>query len=920
MSLHAGTRLGPYEVIGAIGAGGMGEVYQARDTRLKRTVAIKVLPPEMSSDPQRLRRLEREAHSLASLSHPRICALFDIGEHQGSTFLVMEHIEGDTLAERLKRGLLPLAQALEIAAQIAEGLDAAHRRGIVHRDLKPGNVMLTRSGAKVLDFGLAKLRSGGELDRNASTEAEPLTGAGAVLGTLQYMAPEQLEGKEVDARADLWALGAILYEMASGSRPFSGSSSASLMASILEREPRPLVDVLPIAPPSLDRVVRRCLAKHPDERWESARDLADNLRWIAQDIAQGEPAASQAAARPKWRRALPVAAGTAIGLLLGAGALWVVRPAAAPAPQPMARALLDVSPADEVRSAMAPRGETRTPGGSLTAFAWTPDGRSLVFAGTKNGAQQLFVRSLDGDEAKPLPGTEGAHMPVVSPDGEWVAFWADGAIRKAPLARGPATVIADKVDVLSGMDWGATGLLAFDQWRGGIWRVRPGSSPEVVTKIQDRELEHMHPRLLPGDTVVLFTVRKRVWTWGDEEVVAQSLLSGKRTVLLHNAADARYVHPGRLLFMRQGKLLAVPFDPATLEVKGEQVTILDGVAQALTASWGPDVTGAGQLAVSSGGALAYIASPLVPFADRRLVTVDRSGRIEPLGTPARTFAGSLNLSPDGRRLAVRVHSLDDSGLWIYELARGTLTPLTPNGGEAVFARWAPNGRHVAFDWLRSGVSTLAWQQTDGSAPPEILFREALRPSSWAPDGRGLAVLTQDGRIDVLDVGVSPPQLRPLAEPPVRGFWPTFSPDGRWLAYGSTMSSRFEVYLQPYPGPGPRVQVSVNGGTCPAWNPNGRELFFLAPVDPLGERLRMMSADVALGATVTLGKPRPLFEFRDSELNLLQCWPVNCYAVASDGQHFLTMDVVRTDPPPPVTHINLVLNWRAELEAKVPSGL
>jgi eukaryotic-like serine/threonine-protein kinase len=596
-----------------------------------------------------------------------------------------------------------------------------------------------------------------------------------------------------------------------------------------------------------------------------------------------------------------------------------VRPAATPAPQPVTRSLLDVRPADEVRSAFMTRGETRTPGGSRTAFAWTPDGRALVFAGIRGGTRQLFVRSLDGDEAKPLPGTEGAHVPVVSPDGTWVAFWSDGAIRKAPLAGGPSTVIADNVRPRpSGMDWGTTGLLVFDQGGGTVSRVRGGSSPEPVTKLEEGEGAHMNPHLLPGDTVVLFTVRKREWTWGDEEVAAQSMVSGKRTVLLQNAADARYVRPGRLLFMRRGKLLAVAFDPATLEVKGEQVTVLDNVAQALTSNISSDVTGAGQLAVSSGGALAYIASPLVPFADGRLVTVDRRGTIEPLPTPARSFSYFVDLSPDGRRLVVPVSSLDDARLWIYDLARGTFTPLTPRGGEALYNRWAPDGRHIAFPWLQSGARVLAWQQADGVALPETLSREGGLPSSWTPDGRELAVVTADRRISVLDVGASPRQLRPLAEPPLTGMWPTFSPDGHWLAYGSDASGRLEVYLQPYPGPGPRMQVSVDGGGCPSWNPNGRELFFLAPVDPLGERMRMMSVDVALGGPATLGPPRQLFEFSDSEVNLW-CTPINCHAVAHDGQHFLTTDVVKVDPPP-VTHINLVLNWLAELEAKVPSGL
>ena len=922
MALSAGTHLGPYEVLGAIGAGGMGEVYQARDTRLKRTVAIKVLPPEMSSDPHRRGRLQREARTLASLSHPRICALFDVGEHDGSTFLVMELLQGETLAQRLERGPLPLPQALELAAQIAEGLDAAHKRGIVHRDLKPGNVMLTKTGAKVLDFGLAKLRAGGELDRNASTETDPLTGAGSVPGTLQYMAPEQLEGRVVDARADIWALGAILYEMVTGARPFQGTSSASLIAAILEHEPRPLAEALPLAPPSLGRVVRRCLERSPDDRWASARDLADELRWIAQDIAGGEPQTAQATPRPRWRRTAILAVAAIAVVLAAVAVLMTLRPIAGPASGPVVRSLLDVSPADEVRSAILSSSVTATPGGSRTAFAWTPDGRELVFAGRRGETQQLFMRSLDSDEARPLAGTEGAQAPAVSADGSWVACWADGAIRKVPLAGGPATVMADDVPAAPrGMDWGRSGLLVFNRegpelTLGSVWKVRAGSKPEVVTTLGEDEQGHFSPHLLPGDAVVVFTVRHRWWSWGDEEVVAQSLVSGKRTALLRNATDARYLPPGRLLFMRQGTLFAVPFAPESLEVMGEPVAIIDGIAQALTAENVVDITGAGQLAVSRTGDLAYIASPLARFGDSRIVTVDRSGRVHALPAPPRSY-GPVSLSPDGRSLAVSIKSLTECGVWIYDLTRLTLAKLTPPGGEVIWERWTPDGQRLAFDWLQSGIHTLDWQPADGSAPPETLSRECTFPASWTPDGHELAVVK--GRsIWVLDVAAGSGRLQPLAQSPASAGWPAFSPDGRWLLYSSYTSGRLEVYLQPYPGQGPRLQISVDGGFSPAWDRSGREIFFLGFGSAAGH-MRMMSVGVSLGAEVKVGTPRQMFEFEYRELRFPND-SVTGYSVAPDGQRFFTTQAVKTDPPPPVTHINLILNWRAELEAKVPSGM
>ena len=918
MSLTAGVRLGPYEITGAIGAGGMGEVYRARDTRLDRSVAIKVLPPALTGDAERRARFEREARTLASLSHPRICTLFDVGEHNGSTFLVMEHLQGETLAERILRGPLPLASALEIAVQIAEGLDAAHKRGIVHRDLKPANVMLTKSGATLLDFGLAKLRGHGEspaltLDGNAPTESESLTKEGTILGTLQYMAPEQIQGKEADAHADLWALGAMLYEMVSGKRPFTGDNPASLMGAILERDPPSLSTALPVSPPSLDRLLRRCLAKSPDERWESARDLADQLRWIAQDVERGEPQAPYAAARPLWRRALPGVGLVVAGLLAATVALSLLRPASRPAPHPVVRSLIDVAPAEAVRSAYLPPSMARTPGGSRTAFAWTPDGRSLVFAGRQGDTQQLFVRPLDGTAARPLPGTRGAQVPVISADGKWVAFWADGAIRKVPLAGGPALAVAEEAWFPEGMDWGASGLLVFHGVGETIWAVRAGSKPEAVTTLREGELYHLTPHLLPGDSVVLFTVRKRRFTSGDEEVVAQVLASGERKVLLRNATDARYLPTGQLLFMRQGTLFAVPFDPARLEAKGEAVALIEGISHALSGASGEnDFTGAGQLAISRTGDLAYIASPLVSPGESRLVTVDRTGRVELLPAPQRGYGPVVDPSPDGRQLAVSIFSTSELGIWIYDLTRQTLTRLTPSGLESMWLRWTPDGQKVVFDSLQSGIRTLGWQRADGSTPPELLAREAAIPSSWSPDGRELAVV-KDRDIWVLAGGSEPPQLRPAVKSPEGTGWPAFSPDGRWLLYASR-SETSQVYLQPYPGPGPRLQVSVENGTSPAWNPNGREIFFIAE-NAVGQH--MMSVGVSLGAAATLGTPRTLFELPDL---IMGCVPVNCYTVAPDGQRFFTTQPVKTDPPPPVTQIHLVQNWLTELEAKVPSGL
>ena len=599
MSLAEGQRLGPYEVLGRIGAGGMGEVYRARDTRLDRTVALKVLPSEVSADGALRSRFEREARAISALAHPHICTLFDVGEQDGRTFLVMEHLEGQTLLERLRKGPLPLAQAVEIATQVAQALSAAHKQGIVHRDLKPGNVMLTKTGAKLLDFGLAGLTDHGERPAvglaSTPTEAAPLTGQGTLLGTLPYMAPEQLEGKPADARTDLWALGLLIYEMLTGRRAFEGKSQVSLMGAILEREPEPLGRLQPLTPPSLERLVKRCLAKSPDDRWDTAHDVADELRWIAD---AGSAVAEGTSRRPRWMRTLALTGPAIACILLGVFADRWLRPSVAPA-SPVVRTLLDVQPAEELNSG---GGGLLPPGGSRTALAWTPDGRALVFVGRRGGVQQLYVRDLARDEAQPLAGTEGAQAPAVSTDGRSVAFWAGGAIKRIPIQGGPTSVLVPALAIPpQGMAWSRNGRLYYGRTEDRIWGVAPESAPEPVTTLQQTELTHGLPHVLPGEKALLFTVRRRENTWGDEEVVAQDLATGERKALLRDAVDARYVRGGHLVFMRQGVLMAATFDLDRVTVRGQPAPVLDGVGHALTAGRTDDITGAGQFAVSPSG-------------------------------------------------------------------------------------------------------------------------------------------------------------------------------------------------------------------------------------------------------------------------------------------------------------------------------
>ena len=663
--------------------------------------------------------------------------------------------------------------------------------------------------------------------------------------------------------------------------------------------------------PSLERLVKRCLAKSPDDRWESAHDAADELRWIGQ-AGLAPPATATGPGARRWRWVLVVGGlAVVVGAILGG---MVDRRLLAPAsPRPVVvRSLLEVGPAEEVNAGGVATVWLPTPGGSRTALAWTPDGRSLVFVGRQRGAQRLYVRALDGEEARALEGTEGAQVPAVSLDGQWVAFWANGAIRRVPLAGGPTAVVVEGVrTVPAGVACGEGGRAFYEGADRAIWSVEPERAPAALTKRLDGEASHRLPHVLPGGHALLYTVRHRQWSWGDEEVVAHVFVTGERKVLLKDAADARYVASGHLVFLRRGTLFAVGFDLSRLAVRGTAVPVLDGVAQALTSTNTRDISGAGQFSVSSTGTLAYVRGAVVSYPDARLVVFDRQGRVSPLEAPTRSYGPDLGLSPDGRHLAVSIDSLTERALWLYERGRGTLSKLTP-GGETMSPRWTPDGQHVAFWWLNEGVFQLAWQRADGTAPPEGLVRDSGHPSSWSSDRRHLA-FTRDGDIWIANVENGKAAVEPLARTPDIELWPEFSPDGRWLAYGSNASGRNEVYVQPYPGPGPRQQVSLEGGGSPAWSPTGRELFFVSAPDSEGMR-QMMVTDVRPGLALTFGKPRRLFGFSPPALSF-DCAPNRCYAVVPDGERFYVRQMPPTAPPAPVTHIQLVQNWTEELEGR-----
>src|SRR6202158_4015010 len=556
MAILPDRRLGPHEILAAIGSGGMGEVYKARDTRLNRIVAIKVLPAHLADRSELRERFEREARTIASLNHPHICTLFDIGQQDGVDYLVMEYLEGETPAQRLPKGPLPLEQVLLYAIEISDALDKAHRKGVTHRDLKPGNIMLTKSGTKLLDFGLAKLRQDAAPVTPLSelaTVNDPLTAQGSIVGTLQYMAPEQLEGKEVDARTDIFAFGAVAYEMATGKKCFEGKSQASLIAAILEREPPAMSSLEPMTPPALDRVVKKCLRKDRDDRWQSARDVTDELKWVAESgsgVGVLVPTPIVKGIRALGRRELILGVGT---LLLAAAiaslATWNLKPS--PSPQPVTRTVINL-----------PSGQQLAGGENGPAVTISPDGTHLAYVARQGGTQQIYLRAMDSLEARPVPGTEGAVGPFFSPDGQWLGFFAGGKLKKVSVSEGAAVNLGDTA-VPGGGSWGSQGMIALARAAiGGLQQVSDsGGSPQKLTRLEKGEISQRWPEFLPGGKAVLFSASGTSGNWTAAHVAVQSFETGERRNLVQGGGTLpRYAPSGHLVYAQGGNLMAVPFD------------------------------------------------------------------------------------------------------------------------------------------------------------------------------------------------------------------------------------------------------------------------------------------------------------------------------------------------------------------------
>jgi len=891
MPLVSGTKLGPYEIQSPLGAGGMGEVYRAKDTRLERTVAIKILPEQFSADPVRKQRFEREAKTISSLNHPHICVLYDVGYQNGIDYLVMECVEGETLAKRLEKGPLPLEQVLKYGAQIADALDRAHRSGVAHRDLKPGNIMLTATGAKLLDFGLAKsvspLASGMTL--TADTPRVAMTEEGTIVGTFQYMSPEQIEGKELDSRSDIFSFGAVLYEMLTGQRAFPGKSQLSVASAILEEEPIPISSVKPLAPPALDHSIQKCLAKSPEERWQSAGDLGSELKWIGESAGAGRPPpmSQKGHGWVMWLSAL-VLSGSA---LFVAGYFW--------RPEPQAQL---------IRVSLPPPPEgAYTSLSSLSGWlAISPNGRLLVFAAQAKGSRpQLWVRALDTLISRPLDGTQDGFAPFWSPDSQWIAFFSSGKLKRVHVSGGPVESLCD-APLARGGTWNREGLIVFSpNLSQPLYEVAAtGGTARPLTQMDAsrQEVTHRWPTFLPDGKHYIFFVRAA--TPEATGIHGGVLGSDRHTFMMASSVNGVYADPGYLLFMRGDALMAQPFNVKRMQVTGTAVPVATGISVM------PSIN-SGSFSVSQTGMLVYSSEGAV--IGREFDWYDRQGKhLAKLGSPE--YASYPELSPDGKRLAIRLFTPPGGSfeIWVYDLARGVHARESFTALTAVAPIWSPDGLHLAYSHSVPELSGdhMYVLNVGGTGKEELLeqpFLEALanNPSSWSSDGNFLLFDRQDksGKISVWVLPMKGSR-KPYAflETQFNVQMGKFSPDGRWVAYVSNDSAKDEVYVSPFPGPGARVQVSAGGGTQPRWRRDGGELFYLSP------ETKMMAAEVTAGAQdFHVGTVRELFT-----LNGLGQVPGYLYDVTSDGQKFLVVqDLVHTSTAP----LTLVVNWDAELKKK-----
>ena len=875
MALIPGTRLGPYEILSAIGSGGMGEVYKARDTRLGRSVAIKILRGSLASSADGRARFEREAQTIASLTHPNICTLYDVGRERGLDFLVMELLEGETLAQRLTRGSLSMESTLEYAIHMAAALDCAHRQGIVHRDLKPGNVMLTKSGARLLDFGLATLRTELAEGDEAQTQSLALTEKGTILGTLGYMAPEQLEGRKADARTDLFALGAIVYEMTAGRRPFTASSRAGLIAAILGSEPPPLTTVRAATPPTLDRLVTICLAKSPDDRWSSAHDVLLLVEGIVADTQR----VTSPGATP--RRAGGVRFWIAVPLLVAAAlfAAWALWPQA---DQPL-----------DFVSVLPPAGTSLA---VAEAPQVSPDGQHVVFPATDAaGRTSLYVRTRGSLTVRPLPDTDDGTLPFWAPDSERLGFFSQGHMKTIAVSGGPPQTLAPAANPRGGT-WSRGGVIVFVPFpndppqqvpeAGGA--ARPVPIPELFDE------RRFYPSFLPDGRHYLY-LSIDLDTRNGTAIRIASIDSVETKELVPSTTSAVYAEPGYVIFRREKALVAQRFNSRTLELQGTASVVVEAVG------FSP-LNYQGFFSVSTTGALAYLESD----PGWHLVWFDRLGRRGDAAAPTGQY-NSVCISSDGTRV---VYDLADTqtgniDIWSLDLAGGTPSRLTFDPSVDFYPVCSPTGDEVVFGTLRAGPPSMVRQKISSPGGETRILQSGgvNQATDWSHDGR-LIIYSTYSQQTSWDIWVLPLSEGgtpvPFAATAAEERNARLSPDGRWMAYALRESGRTDVYIQPFPATGAKWQVSPGGGSYPVWSPSGRELFYLSPSQAI------VGVDVTAGASgLAVGSPRIVFETRIAGWERIS--QGSPFVVTPDGQRFLVSSAGDTVMP-----ITLVLNWPSAL--------
>ncbi|MBI1803793.1 MAG: serine/threonine-protein kinase [Ignavibacteriae bacterium] len=879
-----GQTISHYKILEKLGEGGMGVVYKAEDTKLKRTVALKFLPPHLNASEQDKARFVQEAQAASALNHPNVCTIHDIQEHDGQMFIVMEFVDGQTLRE--KRGTINLGKAIEIGIQIADGLATAHEKGIVHRDIKPENIMVRKDGiVQIMDFGLAKLRA---------SRASRLTKEGSTVGTAGYMSPEQVQGQDTDHRSDIFSLGVLLYELFTGELPFKGVHETALLYEIVNVDPAPMSTVKPEIDPELDRIVFECLQKEPDERYQAVKDISKDLkrfkressRQRASRITAARPVVkvlqSSEVVEPSGAPSKPIFWYLLSGVLAIAVLLLLLSPwrKDVSATRPVARFSIDLPPNAPLF-------------GGASGLAVSPDGRYLTYTAQIPNTRQLYLHRMDQLTSEPIPGTEDCDDPAFSPDGQWIVFnAAQQKLVKVSIFGGAPEVICLTKGQTRGIWWAADNTIFYGHISSGIYRVSAsGGTPEAATSLDSAagEISHRFPQLLPDGKTIIFTIKQNNITTFDEAVIAaQRLATGERKILVRGGTYARYVPTGHLMYIRGNTIFAVPFDAERLEVKGHPVPIEEG-------GWMNGGSGQANIDFSNNGVLVFAPAGPRSYDNVALAWMDRHGATHPLLDTLRSYF-SASLSPDGQKVATAINAANDD-IWVYHIVRGVLTRLTFGGGNNDFPIWSPDGKYVVYGAEKGKSLNIFRKPWDGSEAEERLTNEvnAQVPKSFTPDGKVLS-FEQNGDIWILPLD-NERKPWPFIQSPANDGGGYFSPDGRWMAYTSNESGKNEVYVVAFPKREGKWQISNGGGAGAVWSRNGKELFYT-------NGSSLMVVDVSAGSTFDFSVPRKLCDIPPS---------TNLQDISPDGQRFLAL--VSQSQQLTLPRLEVVLEWFEEVKQK-----